>query len=103
MKKIFLIICICTCSNVFAEQIQNTQPQQPATVSQNIPFENCTKIFNTNQERLFYLTLASISENKFSVEEIQTSNGYIIFSVNRNKYLATIGNVDSKNAILKIL
>ena len=48
------------------------------------------------------MTLASISANKFSIDEIQTANGYIIFTANRNKYLATIAKVDNSNSILKI-
>ena len=98
------------CSSVYAEQQQTAQqpqqpqqqPQQQATVSQNIPFENCTKIFGVNNEKLFYIALASISANRFNVDEIQSANGYIIFSANRGKYIATVAKVDDKNAILKI-
>lgn len=79
---------------------QPTQP--PITVAQNIAFENCTKMFNVNKEKLFYLTLGAITANKFEVDEIQTTNGYIIFTAAKNKYLATIGGIDSANSILKI-
>ena len=119
MKKIFIILCLAIMPNVFAEEtiiaadtvqskpvVQQPAVQKPApnplTVSQNIMFDNCTKIFGINQEKLFYLTLASISANRFNVEEIQSSHGYIIFSANRNKYLATISKIDKANAILKI-
>ena len=70
--------------------------------SSKIPFENCTKIFAVNNEKLFYLTLGAISANNFIVEEIQTENGYIIFYAARNKYLATIASVDAQNSIIKI-
>ena len=79
---------------------QPTQP--PITVAQNIAFENCTKMFNVNKEKLFYLTLGAITANKFEVDEIQTTNGYIIFTAAKNKYIATIGGIDSANSILKI-
>ena len=46
--------------------------------------------------------LASISANRFKVEEIQSAYGYIIFSANRNKYTAAVAKVDNKNSILKI-
>ena len=59
-------------------------------------------MFGINKEKLFYLTLGAISANKFTLEEIQTSNGYIIFSVANNKYLATIAGIDANNSILKI-
>ena len=104
MKKIILMVSLILCSVVYAETAQTTphQVQPSATVSQNIPFETCTKIFGINNEKLLYLTLASISANRFNIEEIQTSNGYIIFTANRGKYLATVAKVDEKNAILKI-
>ena len=104
MKNLFIIVCLLLfVPMTFAEENAVQMPAvNPLTVSQNITFENCTKIFAVNQEKLFYLTLASISANRFNVDEIQSSNGYIIFSVNRNKYLATISKVDKTNAILKI-
>ena len=81
---------------------EQTTAYKPVTVAQDITFENCTKIFSINNEKLFYLTLASVSANKFTIDEIQTANGYIIFTANKNKYLATIGKVDKDNSILKI-
>ena len=109
MRKFLIILgFILMVNSVSAEEVvvQQTQPKpatpNPLTVAQNIMFENCTKIFSVNQEKLFYLTLASISANRFNIDEIQSANGYIIFSANRNKYLASIAKVDKTNAILKI-
>ena len=48
------------------------------------------------------LTLSAISTNKYSVEEIQTKDGYIIFTALKNKYLATVSGIDNNNSILKI-
>ncbi len=76
--------------------------QIPITQPQNIAFENCTKMFGVNKEKLFYLTLGAVSANRFSVDEIQTSNGYIIFTAASNKYLATVAGIDGNNSILKI-
>ena len=72
-------------ANIQASQLQITQPQ-------NIAFENCSKMFAINKEKLFYLTLSAITENKFSIDEIQSENGYI----------ATIAGIDATNSILKI-
>ena len=110
MKKLLIIFCLLLISFAYAEEsnfvstqpVQNKPAQNPLTVSQSIKFDDCTKIFGVNQEKLFYLTLASISANRFNIDEIQTANGYIIFSANRNKYLATISKIDRTNAILKI-
>ena len=103
MKKVILFLALLLIPTAFAvEQPRPVNPTPPITVPQNIMFQNCTKIFAVNKEKLIYLTLASLSANRFTVDEIQTANGYIIFTVNRNKYLATVASVDSANSILKI-
>ena len=103
MKKIFLsIFMFLLISNISYADVTQLTTVTSLTVPQNISFEDCTKIFGVNQEKLFYLTLASISANRFNIDEIQSANGYIIFSANRNKYLATVSKIDKTNAILKI-
>ena len=99
---LFFILSICTC---YAEPVQvgaQAVATPPITQAQNISFETCTKMFAVNKEKLFYLTLGAINANRFSVEEIQTQSGYVIFSVANNKYLATIAGIDAQNSILKI-
>ncbi len=105
--RVLILLILLSVNTVFGEgeiQTQTERPvQNPATTAQNIPFENCTKIFSgMNKEKLFYLTLGAVSANKFTVEEIQTYNGYIIFTAARQKYLATIAGIDNNNSILKI-
>lgn len=103
-----LSISCCSAENLHEQgvvqaQVQaQEQAQNPLVIPQNIAYEHCTKMFAVNKEKLFYLTLGAISANKFEVEELQTNNGYIIFSVANNKYLATIAGIDAANAILKI-
>ena len=100
---LFILLTIfCTKEVVFAEEPSSIAQPTSITQPQNISFENCTKMFAVDKEKLFYLTLSSISANKFAVDEIQTENGYIIFSVAKNKYLATIAGIDNQNSILKI-
>lgn len=99
MRK-FLLIALMLFVPCFAAEINAVS--QPVTMPQNIMFADCTKIFTVNKEKLFYLTLASLSANRFLIDEVQTSNGYVIFTVNKNRYLATIAGVDSSNSILKI-
>lgn len=112
MKKVFIIFMLLICGSAYAEtavqqpaqtgQTVQTVQKNPETTPQNINFENCTKIYSVNQEKLFYLTLSATTANRFKIDEIQTANGYIIFTANRNKYLATVGRVDNTNSILKI-
>lgn len=103
--RVLILSFLLTFCVAYAEPIKNVaQPAAapPITQPQNIAFENCSKMFAINKEKLFYLTLSAITENKFSIDEIQSENGYIIFSAANNKYLATIAGIDATNSILKI-
>ncbi len=102
MKRILPILFMFLMLPVNAEEAVQVQVQTPAAPIQKITFKNCTKIFEVSQEKLFYLTLSAISANKFNIDEMQTAGGYIIFSANKNKYLATVSSVDNANSILKI-
>lgn len=93
--RVIILALFLTLSAAWADTTSLTTPQ-------NIAFEDCSKMFAVNKEKLFYLTLGAVSANKFSIDEIQTENGYIIFTAAKNKYLAMIGSIDSANAILKI-
>lgn len=99
MKKLVLVLALLFTLPAFA--IEELNPPS-LTTPQNVSFESCTKMFAINKEKLFYLTLGAVSANKFSIDEIQTSNGYIIFTAANNKYLATIASIDNLNSILKI-
>ena len=108
MKSVLVIFMFIICLFIqpaFAEgEVQAEQPpQNPLYTAQNIPFENCTKMFEgVDKEKLFYLTLCAINANKFQTEEIQSHNGYIIYTAERQKYLATVAGIDNNNSILKI-
>jgi len=83
--------------NVFASEIGSAQVQNPAVSFQNIQYEDCSKMYNINKEKLFYLSIGAINSSKYKLEEIQTQNGYIIFSTGKNKYLLTIAGIDNKS------
>ena len=105
MRVIFtliLLLSVLNLQNVFAENLNTPDNKEVASMiqSQNIAFEDCTKMFAVNKEKLFYLTLGAISANNFSVDEIQTSNGYVIFSAANNKYLA-IAEVDTSGTMIQ--
>ena len=95
------VFCLFIMQLSYADDVQAPQTQS-ATSYQNINYEDCTKIFNIGKERLFYLSIGAINANKFKLEEIQTQNGYLIFSTGKNKYLATVAGIDNENSVLKI-
>lgn len=69
---------------------------------QNIKYENCTKVFNTDNISLMYLTIAAINANRFTIDEIQSKSGYILFTAVNKQFLATVSNVNTNQAMLKI-
>lgn len=77
----------------------NVQPTMPQMVS----FEKCTKKYEISVDKLYFLTLSSINANKFTIDEIQSKNGYILFSAANRQFLASVNRVDSKSSILKIV
>jgi len=85
----------------------NTNTTIPTTVSPTVPqtisFEKCIKKYEIPVNNLYFLTLASINANKFTINEIQSKNGYILFTAANRQFLASVNRVDSKSAILKIV
>lgn len=89
--------------NISAQSIKPAVNNQISPVEpQKVFFQQCTKIFPTDNERLFYLAIASINANKFKIDEIQSKSGYILFSVVKKQFLLSTATVDKKNAIIKI-
>lgn len=73
-------------------------PVQP----QPVDFANCNKFFKFDSQKLFYLTLAAVNANRFSINEIQSKSGYVLFSVGQKQFLAKVIHIDAKNSMLKI-
>lgn len=77
---------------------QTSAPVQP----QPVDFANCNKFFKFDSQKLFYLTLAAVNANRFTIKEIQSKSGYVLFSVGQKQFLAKVIHIDSKNSMLKI-
>lgn len=103
INKIFSILLLYTLIQfaVYAEEeIKSAQPQTPAP--QTVNFSQCIETFNIGYEKLYLLTEAAIASNNFTIEEIQSQSGYIVFSVVQYKFLATVMTFGKDKAILKI-
>ena len=77
------------------DQISQVQPQV-------IDFNICNKYFKVDNETLFYLTMSGLNENKFTIDEIKSKSGYILFTAAKKQYLASVIKIDAKNSLLKI-
>lgn len=69
---------------------------------QHVKYENCYKVFNTDNVSLFDLTIAAINANRFDIDEIQSKSGYVLFTAVNKKFLAMVSNVNTNQAMLRI-
>lgn len=101
VKSFCIIFLIVLFSEIPAQAVEQMNLSTLIT-AQNMKYENCTKVFNTDNVSLFYLTLAAINANRFTVEEIQSKSGYILFTAVNKRFLATVTNANTNQGMLKI-
>ena len=102
MERIIILILLLLFIGCYPASAQDVQNLSTLITAQNIKYQDCTKVFNIDNLNLFYLTIASINANRFTIEEIQSHNGYILFTAVNKKFLATVTNVNTNQAMLKI-
>lgn len=102
MARIIIILSLLFILPICAYADNVGQDLSTLISSQNIKFEDCTKVFNVDNVTLFYLAIAAINANRFTIDEIQSKSGYILFTAVNKKFLATITNVNTNQAMLKI-
>lgn len=88
-------------SPVVAPRPPVAQPASPVE-PQMMSFKQCTKIFGTESERLFYIAIAAINANNFKIVEIQSRSAYIIFKAANREFLLSVAGIDKTNSIVKI-
>lgn len=111
---IILILLFGIQNAAFCEQPTIQQPRQGNVQSysspslstlvtpQNVPFEECTRVFDVNSDNLFYLTIAAINANRFEIRELQAKTGYILFAAVGKEFLASSVVIDKNRSMLKI-
>lgn len=105
---VFCLIVFCLGVNTSTYGASSTVKTTPTAAApspvqpQLVDFSQCNKYFKVDAQKLFYLSLASINANRFTIDEIQSKSGYILFSVQKRQYLASVIAIDSKNSLLKI-
>ncbi len=99
ISALFVIMCLMPSAG-FCEE---SEPSLSTLITpQNVAFEDCTRTFNMNSDRLFYLTLAAVNANRFEIKEIQSKTGYVLFSAVGKEFLASIVSIDKYRSMLKI-
>lgn len=92
------MLCLFCVIPVFGEEVN------PATLvtPQNVDYKICTRTYIMKPEKLFYMAIAAAKANKFTINEIQSKTGYILFTAAGKEYLASVMRIDSNNSQLKI-
>lgn len=98
IKRIIFLICILFVGNAVFSEENYTSLVTPQTIN----FDICTKKYSMPENKLFYLAIASARANNFTINEIQSKTGYILFTAAGKQYLASVVKVNSKNSMLKI-
>lgn len=95
---LLLIFNICTCAAKAEDGISLSTLVTP----QNIDYNICTRNYILTPEKLFYMAIASINANRFTIDEIQSKTGYILFTAVNRQYLASVVKVDAHKSMLRI-
>ena len=101
--KILLITAVVLCAVFLGHPAKcEESPESQLTIPQTVSYDNCTKTYYIPSEKLFYLTLASISANRFEIKEMQSKTGYILFKAAGKEFLATVVYYGLNKSMLKI-
>lgn len=109
IKYIILATIILITSNIVANadtyttQTYTYSPNMSTLVTpQNVAFVSCTKQYAISQEKLYYLTVAAVNANRFTVVELQSKTGYVLFKAVNRDFLATVVKLGVNKSMLKI-
>lgn len=94
-----LLVLMLGASNVCAEESMSLSTM---VTPQNVDYNLCTRNYILTPEKLFYMAIASINANRFTIDEIQSKTGYILFTAVGRQYLASVVKVDSSKSMLRI-
>ena len=96
---LLLFISLSGVKPVFSQDASNLSN---LITAQNIKYQDCTKVFNVDNITLLYMVISSINANRFTIDEIQSKSGYVMFTAVNKKFLASVSNVNTNQAMLRI-
>jgi hypothetical protein len=101
-RILILIISIFLFFGFCPVQAEETVDLSALITAQDVKYQDCIKVFNTDNVHLLYLTVASINANKFRIDEIQSRTGFILFTAVGKQFLASVSNVNTNQGMLRI-
>lgn len=103
MERIIILLLLVFGLGCFAPSNALEMDLSTLVTSQNVKFQECNKIFNIDNITLFHLTISAINANRFTIDEIQSKSGYILFTAVNKQFLVTVLNVNTNQGMLKII
>lgn len=108
----FFLVLACIQNQVFADvysstsatQVQTTKltPVVKQATSAYTNYRDCIRLYKLPFEKLFLLALSSVNENKYEIVEMQSRNGYILFSAEGREFLLTVMKKDKNFTFLRL-
>ena len=86
----------------YAEEIIPAQPAQTQAIVAYTNYRDCIKLYKIPANKLFFLTLSAIHNNKFQLLEMQSRNGYLIFEENGREFLLNVMKKDNNHTFLRL-
>ncbi len=65
-------------------------------------YKDCIRLYKMPFGKLFYLTLSSVNANKYTILEMQSRNGYIIFETGGKEFLLNVMKKDKYYTFLRL-
>ena len=100
--KLFFITVLMLVMGSIAVFAEDGMPLSTLVTPQSIDYNICTRNYILTPEKLFYMALASINANRFTIDEMQSKTGYILFTAVNKQYLASVVKVDTNKSMLRI-
>lgn len=100
--KILFVGLLMILLGVNSAKADDTMSLSTMITPQNIDYNICTRNYIMTTEKLFFMAIASINANRFTIDEIQSKTGYILFTAVNKQYLASVVKVSSNKSLLKI-
>lgn len=100
--KLFFITVLMLVMGSIAVFAEDGMPLSNLVTPQSIDYNICTRNYILTPEKLFYMALASINANRFTIDEMQSKTGYILFTAVNKQYLASVVKVDANKSMLRI-
>lgn len=102
MRKLSLIISLLIMFAVPVFAADTSENVAPASSSAYTNYRDCIRLYKLPFEKLFYLALSSANANKFEIVDMQSRNGYLIFTDGSREYLLTVLKKDNNFTFLKL-